>query len=295
MASGLFGTPQATRTPRAFDTPPTFDTPQTPATSEGALDMASKQSPPISFDLFASSEMFTIRAGSDLQAFCFHKELLAGLSDEMRHHVYNDMREGPANTLDLKHVPPEIIRRFMEFCYTGDYLHASGTDNLYNSPRDREATEALPLLIIHAKLYAFAEMFNIALLKELSKSKITVLTPSLRRLEGRAHGLAMISTMARVLEDIPTTTEMSDKLVGFLATSTGFLVEQIREYPESHGFLHFLTTHEKPFFRVFFRLARVRGDKAPREWGFGGDEVFLLCDLDGSSGPFFPAEVGFFF
>ncbi|KAG0134226.1 hypothetical protein HOY82DRAFT_232928 [Tuber indicum] len=236
MASGSFGSPPA------FDFLPSFDTPQAAGTSEKTPEMASKRSPPVPFDLFASSEMFTIRAGSDLQPFHFHKELLAQLSDEMRHRVYNDVREGPANTWDLKDMPPEAIHWFMEFCYSGDYLYAPGTDNLRNLPGSREATEAPPPLVTHTKLYGFAEEFNIASLKELSKSKITVLAPSIKKLEGKAHELAVVSTMGRVLGDIPAATEMQDKLVGFLVAYSGILIGEVQGHPEPHGVLHFVTT-----------------------------------------------------
>jgi hypothetical protein len=221
---------------------------------------ASKQSPPIPFDKFASSDIFTIRAGTELQAFHVHKDLLAGLSDEMRNHVYNDMREGKANVMDLKHISPETMHRFMEFCYSGDYLFPPGAERK-DPLKYKEATEALPILLTHARLYVFAEMFNIVSLKRLSADKIIAITPLFGRLEERAHGLAVISLMEFVLDNIPATTETTDRLVKFLARYSGYFVEQIGGYPEFHALL--ASSAREDFFRVFCKWVRAGGDREP--------------------------------
>ncbi|CUS14355.1 unnamed protein product [Tuber aestivum] len=266
-------TPQATETPQATDAPQATDTPQAtgtfkarstptaPVTSRTIPEMASKQSPPIPFDKFASSEIFTIRAGSDLQAFHVHKDLLAGLSDEMRNHVYNDMREGKVNVMDMGHVSPDTMQRFMEFCYSGDYLYAPGAENNEDPLKDKEATEALPILMAHAKLYVFAEMFNIASLKKLSGDKIITLTRLFGELEERAHGLAVVSLMEYVLDNIPATTESTDRLVKFLARYSGYLIEKIGGYPEFH--LALASSAREDFFRVFCKWVKAEKEKEP--------------------------------
>ena len=120
--------------------------------------------------------------GTNLQAFQVHRDLLAGLSDELRTCVYKDMEEGLDLIMDVVgQASQDTIRRFMKFCYSRDYLYASGTEKNSNCPsKDKDAIEALPLLLTHAKLYVFANMFNIISLKELSRSKIIALTPSFR-------------------------------------------------------------------------------------------------------------------
>ncbi|KAG0635307.1 hypothetical protein HOY80DRAFT_457052 [Tuber brumale] len=222
---------------------------------------ASKQSPPIPFDKFASSEIFTIRAGADLQAFHVHKDLLAGLSDEMRNHVYNNMKEGKENTMDLKHISSETMYRFMEFCYSGDYLFPPDAEKGDNPLRDKEATEALPILLTHARLYVFAEIFNIASLKKVSGDKIIAIAPLFGDLEERAHGLAMISLMEYVLDNIPAATETTDRLVKFLARYSGYFVRKIGGYPEFHALL--ASSAREDFFRVFCKWVNPVGDRYP--------------------------------
>ena len=111
--------------------------------------------------------------GTDFQAFHIHKDLLAGLSDELRNYVYNDTKEGQESSMEMGQVSPDTMRRFMEFCYSGDYLYTSGAENDSGDlPKDKDATEAFPLLLTHAKLYVFADMFDIVSLKELFRSKL---------------------------------------------------------------------------------------------------------------------------
>ncbi|RPB05886.1 hypothetical protein L873DRAFT_1796727 [Choiromyces venosus 120613-1] len=206
--------------------------------------------------------MFKVRVGPDLQAFYVHKDLLAGLSQEMRNHVYNDMKEGQENCLDLKHLSPDTMHRFMEFCYSGDYLYATGAGSKNDDPlKDKDATEALPLLMTHAKLYVFAEMLNIVSLKELSRKNIIALTPSFGKLENRIHGLAMISLMEYVLDNIPVTSEKPDELVKFLAGYAGFLIGKLGEYPEFHAVL--AGSAREDFFREFCSWVGTVMDKAP--------------------------------
>ncbi|RPA88371.1 hypothetical protein L873DRAFT_1824589, partial [Choiromyces venosus 120613-1] len=188
--------------------------------------------------------------------------LLAGLSQEMRNHVYNDMKEGQENCLDLKHISPDTMHRFMEFCYSGDYLYATGAESKNDGPlRDEGATEALPLLMRHAKLYVFAEMFNIVSLKELSRKKIVALGASFGELENRIHGLAMISLIEYVLENIPVTSERLDELVKYLAGYAGYLINKLGQYPEFHAVL--AGSAREDFFRVFFSWVTARRDRVP--------------------------------
>ena len=199
--------------------------------------------------------MFTIRVGTDLQAFHVHKGLLAGLSDEMRNYVYSDTKGGRATTMDMKQVSPDTMHRFMEFCYYGDYLCASDAGNNSDPLKDKNTTEVLPLLLTHAGVYVFADMFNIVSLRRLSRGKIIALTPFFGRLEDRAHALAMISLMDYVLYSIPPTPERSDKLVTFLARYAGYLIEELGGYPEFHAVLE--GSGREDFFKVFCRCVKA--------------------------------------
>jgi len=161
--------------------------------------------------------------------------------------------------MEMGHVSPDIMHRFMEFCYSGDYLHAE--NNIDDSLMGEDATEAFPLLLTHAKLYVFADMFGIASLKELSRGKIIALTPFFGQLEDRVHGLAMISLMGYVLHNIPAATEKPDKLVKFLARYAGFLIEKLGGYPEFHAVL--ASSAREDFFRVFCRCLKAGEVQAP--------------------------------
>ena len=200
--------------------------------------------------------------GADLQAFRIHKDLLAGLSDEMSYYVHSSTKESQnIMGMEMKHVSPDIMRRFMEFCYRGDYLHASGAENDFDDPqKDKDVTVAISLLKTHAKLYVFADMFNILSLKELSANKIIALMPFFGKLEDRADALAVIALMDYVLNSILVTAGTPDKLVRFLARYAGFFIEELGEYPEFHTVL--AASAGTDFFKVFCRWVKVGDVKA---------------------------------
>ena len=201
--------------------------------------------------------------GTDLKAFYFHKDLLAGLSDEMRYYVYNETKESQnIMSMEMGHVSPDTMRRFMEFCYSGDYLYASGAGNDFDDPqKDKDATAATSLLETHAKLYFFADMFNIVSLKELSANKIIALTPFFGKLEDRADALAIIALMEYVLNSTLDTAGTPDKLVRFLARYAGFFIVELGGYPEFHTVL--ATSAGTDFFKVFCRWVKAGDGKPP--------------------------------
>jgi len=156
----------------------------------------------------------------------------------------------------IGNVSPDTMRRFMEFCYSGDYLRAeNGSDDPL---KDKDVHT---LLLTHARLYVLARMLNIVSLKELSRNKIIALTPLFGQLEDRAHGLAMISLMGYVLHNIPAATDTPDKLVEFLARYAGFFIEKLGWYPEFRavraGFVR------EDFFRAFCRCLKAGEGEAP--------------------------------
>jgi len=180
----------------------------------------------------------------------------------MRTCVYGDTEEGQEISMEMEHVSPDTMHRFMEFCYSGDYLYAPGAKNNSDDPlKDKDATEALPLLLTHAKLYVLADMLNTASLKELSRKKIIALTPFFGVLKDRTHGLAMISLMDYVLHNVPVTSQTSDKLVKFLARYAGFLIENLGGYPEFHAVL--ASSRREDFFRVFCSWVKAGAGEAP--------------------------------
>jgi len=157
--------------------------------------------------------------------------------------------------MDMGQVSPDTMHRFMEFCYYGDYLYASGAGNNSDGLKDKNATKVLPLLLTHAGVYVFAYMFNIVSLRRLSRSKIIALTPFFGRLEDRAHALAIIALMEYALNNIPATPENPDKLVKFLARYAGYLIEELGGYPEFHAVLE--GSAREDFFKVFCRCVKA--------------------------------------
>ena len=158
-------------------------------------------------------------------------------------------------SVEMGQVSPDAMRGFMEFCYTGDYLYASGAGNNSDPLKGKNAAEVLQLLLTHAGVYVFAYLFNIVSLRKMSRRKIVDLTPFFGRLEDRAHGLAMISLMDYVLNNIPATPKIPDKLVKFLARYAGYLIKELGGYSEFHAVLE--GSAREDFFKVFCKCVKA--------------------------------------
>ena len=56
-----------------------------------------------------------------IKPFQVHKSLLASASPELHNHVYNDMKEGVENALQLEEVDEATMKRFLSWLYTKTY------------------------------------------------------------------------------------------------------------------------------------------------------------------------------
>ena len=71
----------------------------------------------------AASESSTEDTGSASSGLDFYvqKELLASLSEELRKHVHNNMKEGQTGEMVLKEVDKVTLEHFLQWAYTQDY------------------------------------------------------------------------------------------------------------------------------------------------------------------------------
>jgi len=117
-----------------------------------------------------------------------HKNLLASISPELNKHVNNDMREGIEGKIHLPEEGEEALTLFIEWAYSGDYGHKNVT--LQSPPKPEDPW---PSLHKHLQLCAFADKFNIPILKELTElkfhTKISLIEPSSK--SDDATGLVM--------------------------------------------------------------------------------------------------------
>ncbi|KAF8458726.1 hypothetical protein BDZ91DRAFT_742852 [Kalaharituber pfeilii] len=144
--------------------------------------------------------------GNDtVTAFYVQRELLASLSPELRKHINNDMKEGLNGEMVLHDVDKDTLQRFLEWAYVKDYRTDSGS----------HATSSA--LLLHAKLYVFADRFNIGSLKDLSFQKLTSILneqsdpdPSLSADVLKAAGYA--------IANLPALTErLAEYFLGYIA------------------------------------------------------------------------------
>ncbi|KAH0605441.1 uncharacterized protein H6S33_004663 [Morchella sextelata] len=160
---------------------------------------------PYTYARFIDSEIFTLFAGQSRKPFHVHKQLLAEISPALKSHVFNDMKEGRENCMEMEHVTPQTMCQFLEFCYTGEYsefaddiIDGDGTGEEEEQEEQEEQEEAevdrrewdammmrevcgevfvcdtepkieprvgIRTLVPHAKLYVLGDMYNIPRLK----------------------------------------------------------------------------------------------------------------------------------
>jgi len=157
-----------------------------------------------------------------------HKKLLASISPELDRHVNNDMKEGIEGIICLPDEGEEVLTLFTEWAYTGDY--ACKDDALPADTRNskKPKQDPWPSLHKHLQLCAFAEKFNVPILKQLAESKFhTEISPvtiepncSLSRdLSG------VVVVIGYACDNLPS----SDPILKFLAQYAAWKLEFLRE------------------------------------------------------------------
>ncbi|PUU78965.1 hypothetical protein B9Z19DRAFT_1125779 [Tuber borchii] len=138
--------------------------------SKPAADSATtKHSPKYKDFLFGGN--VTLYVGPKRKRMEIHKKLPASISPELDKHVNNNMREGIEGKIYLPEEGEEVLTLFTEWAYTGDY--ASKNDTLpANTGNPKEPKhDPWPSLHKHLQLCAFADKFNVPILKHLAESK----------------------------------------------------------------------------------------------------------------------------
>ncbi|KAF8450184.1 hypothetical protein BGX38DRAFT_1185065 [Terfezia claveryi] len=123
------------------------------------------ESPPETGPATESSSI-ALQKGKLLPEYLIHRALLASISPELAKHTNNDMKEGKESRMILHEVNATTIERFLQWAYKGYYTVAQS---------------GVLALSIHTHIYAFAERFNIPVLKDEAYDKAN---RSLQALDG---------------------------------------------------------------------------------------------------------------
>ncbi|RPB25669.1 hypothetical protein L211DRAFT_95565 [Terfezia boudieri ATCC MYA-4762] len=99
----------------------------------------------------AESSSLAPQKSKHLPEYLIHRSLLASVSPELAKHTNNDMKEGKEGRMILHEVNATTIERFLQWAYKGHYTVAQS---------------GVLALSIHTHIYAFAERFNIPVLKD---------------------------------------------------------------------------------------------------------------------------------
>ncbi|PUU78968.1 hypothetical protein B9Z19DRAFT_1125783 [Tuber borchii] len=163
-----------------------------------------------------------------------HKKLLASISPELDKHINNDMREGIEGIIHLRDEEEEVLTLFTEWAYTGDY--ARKDDALPADTRNckKLKQDPWPSLHKHLQLCAFAEKFNIPILKQLAESKfyteislITIEPNCSRDVSG------LFSVISYACDNLPS----SDPVLKSLAQYAAWKLELLRETASFNDFV----------------------------------------------------------
>ena len=155
-----------------------------------------------------------------------HKKLLASISPELDKHVNNDMKEGIEGIIYLPDEGEEVLTLFTEWAYTGEY--ASKDDTLPTNTVKPKEPKLNPWSSLHKhlQLCAFAEKFNIPILKQLAESKfhteinLVTIEPNCSR---DVSGLGVVIGYA--CDNLPS----SDPILKFLAQYAAWKLALLRE------------------------------------------------------------------
>lgn len=199
------------------------------------------------------------------------------------------MIEGTSGHMTLSDEREDTITRFIQWAYTGDYPEPSSSlTTLASSPEpgelevlfqeadsespqssDSEAEEdGDPLLMAHARLYVFAERFNIQRLKRQTFDKLTAGIVAIGVPVERETKASMIYLISYAFGNLPKCL-VKDRLLDYLGLYASWSLESLRMEPE---FFELLQT-DIDFVKELFVHVR-RGNKAP--WGTGTSEDKLI-------------------
>ncbi|KAF8455435.1 hypothetical protein BDZ91DRAFT_701911 [Kalaharituber pfeilii] len=173
----------------------------------------------------------TVETNSELpqkRKFYVHRGLLASLSPELDKHANNNMKEGLEGNMELSDVEEATMMAFLEWAYTKDYTFPNPT--------------SASVLLKHTKLYALADRFNIASLKDLVYSRIAKLLTDLGKIKEAADIEALLSAVTYAFDNLPCSTTSScdsiqafipsEKLLKYFAQYSAWILEALKDKKE---------------------------------------------------------------
>ena len=152
-----------------------------------------------------------------------HKKLLASISPELNKHVNNHMREGIEGIIRLPDEGEEVLTLFTEWAYTGDYAHEDSTRLANKKSYMEPKQDPWPSLHKHLQLCAFADKFNVAILKQLAESKFHTEIGPIEPCSSRDVG-GLVMVIGYAYDNLPS----SDPILKFLAQYASWKLEFLR-------------------------------------------------------------------
>ena len=177
-----------------------------------------------------------------------HKKLLASISPELDKHINNNMKEGIDGIIYLPDEEEEVMTLFTEWAYTGDYASKDHT-----LPAKEPKQSPWPSLHKHLELCAFAEKFNVPILKQLAESKFyTEISPVAIEPNSSRNVSGLVVVIGYACNNLPS----SDPILKFLAQYAAWKLELLRETASFNN----LVSSQPDFLKEL--LMNVRGPKA---------------------------------
>ncbi|PUU78962.1 hypothetical protein B9Z19DRAFT_980825, partial [Tuber borchii] len=168
----------------------------------------------------------TLYVGPKRKKMEMHKKLLASISPELDKHVNNDMKEGIEGIICLPDEGEEVLALFTEWAYTGDYAKNDTLPANTGKPKELKQQDPWPSLHKHLQLCAFAEKFNIPILKQLAESKFhTEISPVTVESNGARDVSGLVLVIGYAYDNLPS----SDPVLKFLAQYAAWRLELLRE------------------------------------------------------------------
>ena len=155
-----------------------------------------------------------------------HKKLLSSISPELDKHVNNDMKEGIEGILCLPDEGEEVLTLFTEWAYTGDYARKDNTLPANTGKPKEPKQDPWPSLHKHLQLRAFADKFNVPILKQLTESKFhTEISPVTMEPNCSRNVSGLVMVIGYAYDNLPS----SDPVLKFLAQYAAWKLESLRE------------------------------------------------------------------
>ncbi|PUU78963.1 hypothetical protein B9Z19DRAFT_1192926 [Tuber borchii] len=195
----------------------------------------------------------TLYVGPKRKRMEIHKKLLASISSELDKHVNNDMREGIEGKIYLPDEGEEVLTLFTEWAYTGDYASKDDALRADRGNPKKLKQDPWPSLHKHLQLYAFAEKFNVPILKRLAESKFHIeIGPVSVESNCSRNVSSLVKAIGYACDNLPS----SDPVLKFLAQYAAWRLELLRETASFND----LVSSQPDFLKEL--LMNVRGPKA---------------------------------